>query len=93
MSFLLDPPLLYATGRELGRRRAPRSAEAATLALFLGVSVPLYLHPGRGRWWMLTSGVLPVRWRRVGRGTHATAALLFAAYPLFLLAGLRRGRR
>jgi hypothetical protein len=93
MSFLLDPPLLYASGRQLARRGAPAEAAVATVAVFLGVSVPLYLHPGRGRWWMLTSGVLPVRWREAGPRTHAAAALLFAAYPLFLLAGLRSGRR
>ncbi len=109
VSFLADPPLLYATGREIGRRApapARRPLAAATLALFWGVSIPLYLDqrwigwfwrllPARsGRDWMLNSGVLRLDPDGAGPPTHAAAALLFAvAYPLALVAGLRRGLR
>ena len=49
MSFLLDPPLLYASGEAYGRL-APESAQggvavaagAATLAVFVGTSASLY---------------------------------------------------
>lgn len=49
MSFLIDPPWLYATGRAYGRlmpdERAPvaRAAHTATAAAFLVTSISLYL--------------------------------------------------
>jgi len=48
MSFLIDPPWLYATGRLYGRlmpgpTRASRAVSAATAGLFLTTSVSLYL--------------------------------------------------
>jgi hypothetical protein len=48
MSFLIDPPWLYATGRAYGRllpERTPaaRAVHTATASLFLGTSVSLYL--------------------------------------------------
>lgn len=50
MSFLIDPPLLYASGRGYGQvtrdspdRRRDALVGAATMATFLGVSVSLYL--------------------------------------------------
>lgn len=53
MSFLIDPPLLYAGGRAYARRTpaAPdRGCEAvviaSTMAVFWGVSVSLYLNRG-----------------------------------------------
>jgi hypothetical protein len=49
MSFLIDPPWLYANGRAYGRltREAPDAKRdalmgAATMALFWGVSISLY---------------------------------------------------
>lgn len=80
-------------------------AGAATVALFWVVSVALYLNrrwPQRlaaafgsrdGRDFMVNSGVLRIDTRRPGRGMHAVAALVFASYPLWLLAGWRHGRR
>ena len=49
MSFLIDPPWLYATGRAYGRlmpERTPaaRALEKATAATFLVTSVSLYLN-------------------------------------------------
>ena len=76
---------------------------AGTMALFWGVSVGLYLDQGwtkpvwklcraqSGRDWMLNSGVFRFDWRRPSRRTHATAAAIFATYPLWLWLGLRRG--
>lgn len=109
MSFLIDPALLYAGGRAYARavpareRTAGRdlAAGAATMALFYGVSVGLYLEQGwtrpvwkacraeSGRDWMLNSGVLKLDWRRAGPRTHRVAAAIFATYPLWLWLGMR----
>jgi hypothetical protein len=48
MSFLIDPPWLYATGRAYGRlmpRRTPaaRAVSRATAGAFLATSISLYL--------------------------------------------------
>ncbi len=48
MSFLIDPPWLYATGRAYGRlmpERTPaaRAVQAATAGAFLATSISLYL--------------------------------------------------
>ncbi len=50
MSFLIDPALLYSSGRTYGQltRSTPHAKRdaafgAATMALFWGVSIPLYL--------------------------------------------------
>lgn len=110
MSFLADPPLLYAAGRalgakagELGESRA-KAAAAATLGVFYGVSIPLYLNqrwvapfvwplPAKtGRDWMINSGVLRLEHERPGTLAHALSAAIFATYPLALAAGFRAGR-
>jgi len=49
MSFLIDPPWLYATGRAYGRLMpqetpAARVLSTATLAAFLATSISLYLN-------------------------------------------------
>jgi hypothetical protein len=48
MSFLIDPPWLYATGQAYGRAmpqptRASRALSAATAGVFLTTSIALYL--------------------------------------------------
>ena len=59
MSFLIDPPWLYATGRVYGRlmpERTPaaRAVEKATAGVFLGTSISLYLNrPWTRRIWEL----------------------------------------
>jgi hypothetical protein len=107
MSFLIDPPWLYANGRVLAQAppATQRPLAAATLATFLITSVSLYLdrrwtrpiwrlcRARSGRDWMLNSGVLRMDPERVGRRTHAVSALLFATYPLWLWLGLRDARR
>ena len=107
MSFLIDGPWLYANGRVLARtpRRWQRPLGLATIAAFLGVSVPLYLdmpwtgpiwracRARSGRDWMINSGVLRFDAVRAGRRTHAVSALIFATYPVWLWLGLRKGRR
>jgi hypothetical protein len=107
MSFLIDPPWLYANGRVLARatpahRRAPLAA--ATLGAFLATSVSLYLdrpwtrpiwrlcRARSGRDWMLNSGVLRMDAERAGTPTHLVSGALFATYPLWLWLGLRHGR-
>jgi hypothetical protein len=108
MSFLIDPPWLYANGRVIAASvpdRAQRPLAAATVVTFLGVSISLYAErpwtrpiwslcrARSGRDWMLNSGVLRIDVHRVGRRTHAASAAIFATYPLWLWLGLRAGRR
>jgi hypothetical protein len=107
MSFLIDPPWLYANGRVLAKAPAAARAPlaAGTLGVFLVTSISLYLdrpwtrpiwracRARSGRDWMLRSGVLPIEARRAGRRTHAASALLFLTYPLWLWLGLRHARR
>ena len=109
MSFLIDPPLLYANGRAyaelVGDPAGDRAVAAATMAIFWGVSVSLYLdrpwtkpiwelcRARSGRDWMLNSGVLRMDPDRVGARTHAVSAAIFSTYPLWLALGIRAGRR
>ena len=109
MSFLIDPPWLYANGRaiaavETDERRA-KALLAGTMGVFWGVSIPLYLNQRwtrpvwracraqSGRDWMLNSGVLKLDHARPSRRTHAVSAAIFATYPLWLWLGYRHGRR
>ena len=107
MSFLIDPPWLYATGDQIGRRfesPADTALAMATMSVFWGVSIPLYLdqrwtepiwkgcRASSGRDWMLNSGVFRFDSQKASRRTHAVAALLFALYPVALALGLRHGR-
>jgi hypothetical protein len=107
MSFLIDPPWLYATGDQIGRRfdtPADTALAATTMAVFWGVSIGLYLdrpftrpvwrmcRARSGRDWMLNSGVFKFDPDAAGPGTHAVAAGLFALYPVALALGLRHGR-
>ncbi|HKP91496.1 MAG TPA: hypothetical protein VJT75_16135 [Thermoleophilaceae bacterium] len=78
---------------------------AAVVALFWSVSIPLYLDarwtrplwrllPGRsGRDFMVNFPGLSVDTRRAGARMHALAAVVFATYPLWFLAGYAHGRR
>ena len=102
MSFLLDPPLLYASGR-LSPRRV---ADAATVAVFIGTGIGFYRDapwaqpfirflPGRdGRDFMWTTGVLPLphSQRRRRPLFDKLAVAVFATYPIWLWLGTR-GRR
>ncbi|HMJ37070.1 MAG TPA: hypothetical protein VK501_24410 [Baekduia sp.] len=107
MSFLIDPPWLYANGRVLAQVAPPparRKLSAATLAIFLVTSISLYLdrpwtrpiwrlcRARSGRDWMLNSGVLRLDHEHPGRATHAVSAMLFATYPLWLWLGLRHAQ-
>lgn len=106
MSFLLDPPLLLASGA-LIERHVPAErrdvTEAAVLGIFFGGSFGLYHNvPGLGLLWrpfrarngrdfMWNSGVFGVRTEKAGWGLHAAAAAIFATYPLFIKIGRRFG--
>ena len=107
MSFLIDPPWLYANGRAYAKL-APehgRALGAATIGAFWAVSISLYANrrwtrpiaalcrAEDGRDWMLNSGVFRFDHRRPGRATHVVSAALFASYPLWLWLGWRDGRR
>jgi hypothetical protein len=109
VSFLIDPPWLYANGRAGARLieddRTAAALGAATLAAFWAVSISLYANQRwtapiakrcraeDGRDWMLNSGVFRFDHAHPGRATHAAAAALFASYPLWLWLGWRDGRR
>jgi hypothetical protein len=106
MSFLIDPPWLYANGRIAAKlpERAQKPVATATVVTFLGVSISLYLNRPWTRWiwrlcrardgrdWMLNSGVLRLDPEAAGPATHAVSAALFATYPYWLWLGLRHGR-
>jgi len=107
VSFLIDPPWLYANGRALAKVAPEHSRPlgAATIAAFWAVSISLYANrrwtrpiwrlcrAEDGRDWMLNSGVLRIDHRAAGPGTHVLSAALFASYPLWLWLGWRDGRR
>ena len=112
MSFLIDPPWLYATGEAYARAapeplhgRTAGALGAATMAVFWGTSISLYLNrpwtrpiwracrAESGRDWMLNSGVLHLEHKRPSTLTHVASALIFATYPAWLALGYRRGRR
>lgn len=109
MSFLIDPPLLVATGaataRLAGDERRRRVAEWATLGIFLGTSVSLYCNAPWTNWlaracraesgrdWMLNSGLTRFEHRRPRPAVHVLAAALFATYPVWFRVGTRLGRR
>jgi hypothetical protein len=108
MSFLLDPPMLVASGvlieKVLPEERRDL-AEAATMATFIGISVALYLEvPGLGAFWkpfgsdngrdfMVNSGVFKVNTDQAGWRTDVVSAGIYATYPLFLKLGRRIGAR
>jgi hypothetical protein len=109
MSFLVDPPLLVASGVAIERlvpdERAARAAERAVLATFFATSIGLYLEAPPTRWlwrlcrarsgrdWMLNSGVFHFDETRAGAGTHVLAGAIFSLYPSFIRAGRRLGSR
>ncbi len=107
MSFLLDPPLLFAAGLLIERLPADRraAAEAAVLGVFFGGSFGLYQNvPGLGLLWrpfrarngrdfMWNSGVFKVQTEEAGLALHAAAAGIFATYPSYLKLGRKLGRR
>lgn len=109
MSFLIDPPWLYANGRAIAAvtedDETARKLGVATMAVFWGVSIPLYLNQGwteriwracratSGRDWMLNSGVFRFDHERPSDTTHKVSAAIFATYPLWLYLGYRAGRR
>jgi hypothetical protein len=105
VSFLIDPPWLYANGRAIARSSRSAPLAAGTMAVFGGVSIPLYLNARwtrpiwracraqSGRDWMLNSGVFTLDHERPSTRTHAVSAAIFATYPLWLLLGYRHGQR
>ncbi|ODR05895.1 hypothetical protein BHQ21_13110 [Mycobacterium sherrisii] len=107
MSFLLDPPLLVASGVLIERQLPPDRrdvAEAATLGVFFGGSFGLYHNvPGLGVLWrpfrarngrdfMWNSGAFGVRTEPAGWKLHAAAGAIFTTYPFFIKLGRRLGR-
>jgi hypothetical protein len=107
VSFLIDPPWLYANGRALAKLAPDHGAAlgTATIGAFWAVSISLYANKRwtqpiwklcraeNGRDWMLNSGVFRFDHRRPSRATHAASAALFATYPLWLWLGWRDQKR
>ncbi len=109
MSFLIDPPLLVASGAAIERSatdpRTARRLRIGTVATFVGVSLAVYANvPGLRRIWapfgsrsgrefMLTSGLARVNERRMSAAQHAAALSLFLLYPLWLRLGGALARR
>ncbi len=108
MSFLLDPPLLVASGALIERALPEEKrdlAEAATMGTFFAVSLALYLEaPGLGLFWkpfgsrngrdfMINSGVFGVDTGDAGWRTDVVSAAIYATYPFFLKLGRHIGRR
>lgn len=108
MSFLFDPPMLFASGVLIERTLPAEQrdvAEAATLGTFFGASFGLYHNvPGLGLLWrpfrsqngrdfMWNSGVFDVKTAELQWPMHATAGAIFATYPFFIKLGRRLGRR
>ena len=107
MSFLIDPPLLAASGAAYAKAGgdAPGPVAAAATAVFWAAGAAFYtdrswtvpvsrLFGSRdGQDFMINSGVLRIRYRPRSRRTHLAAAAAFATYPLWFLAGwtLARG--
>jgi hypothetical protein len=107
MSFLIDPPWLYANGRVIAQAVPPerrRPLALATIGVFVVTSISLYLDKGwtkpiwrlcrarSGRDWMLNSGVFKMDPDSAGTPTHAVSAAIFATYPFWLWLGLRHGQ-
>jgi hypothetical protein len=109
MSFVLDPPLLVASGAAIERLgvddATARRLSAATVGVYVGVSLALYANaPGlraiwgpfgarSGREFMLGSGLARIEERTMTPARHAAALSLFAVYPLWLRLGRRAARR
>jgi catechol 2,3-dioxygenase-like lactoylglutathione lyase family enzyme len=109
VSFLVDPPLLFASGAAI-EAAAPdedtaRRLETAVLGVFVVTSVSLYANArwthwlarlcraDSGRDWMLNSGVFHFDHDRAGIATHLVSAALFSTYPLWIRLGRRAGGR
>lgn len=109
VSFVIDPPLLVASGAAVERAvedpRLARVAEVATVTAFIGVSLALYANaPGlraiwgsfgarSGREFMLTSGLARIDERSMGRGRHLAALSQFALYPAWFRIGAAIAQR
>lgn len=109
MSLLLDPPMLVGAGAAIQRLapddEAARRLESATLAVFLGASIPLYCNAPWMRWFarlmraetgrefMLNSWVFDFEHRKPPLRTHLVSAAILATYPLWLRLGRRLAER
>ncbi|MCL4449010.1 MAG: hypothetical protein M1483_04745 [Actinobacteria bacterium] len=108
MSFLIDPPMLVGAGAlaetKISDEKSITRVEKVTLAVFLAVSVSLYLNlkwtkwmweivgADSGRDFMLNSRLFHFEHRSPSLSTHATALGLFASYPLWFKLGRLLGR-
>ena len=105
MSFLVDPPMLVASGAAIERlapdQRTARAAERAVVATFLVTSIGLYVEAPFTRWlwrmcrarsgrdWMINSGVFSFDETAAGARTHLLGAAIFATYPFWVKLGRR----
>ena len=90
---------------QVSRRTTAAALGTATMAVFWGTSVSLYLdrrwtapiwkacRASSGRDWMLNSGVFRFGYKKNGMTTHALSTAIFATYPVWLWLGHRHARR
>lgn len=109
MSFLADPPLLFATGAAVETvvpdEKAKKAIGVVVVAGFVGFSVGLYLEKPWAAWlwqmvgarsgrdWMINSRVTDFEYESPSIGTHLVSGAIFATYPIWFGLGRRVARR
>ncbi len=106
MSFLIDPPLLVASGVAYAKADGPRpkAAGLTTIGVFWLAAAAFFrdhaatrpvtraFRSRDGQDFMINSGVLRIRYRPRSAGTWAASLLVLATYPLWLWLGWMLGR-
>ncbi len=103
MSFLVDPPMLIASGIAIEllapTEKAADLCESAVLGVFIGTSVSLYLDAKwtepiwklcgakSGKDWMINSGVFNFDYDGDTPGADYFAGVMFGTYPFWLKLG------
>ena len=103
MSFLVDPPLLIASGAAIELLAPTETSadlcEAAVIGVFIGTSVSLYLDAKwtepiwrlcgakSGKDWMINSGVFSFDYDGETPKADVMAGLLFSTYPFWIKLG------
>lgn len=109
MSFLLDPPMLVASGalieRAVSDEETAQALQTAVATVFIAGSAALWLNAPTGRavWrafgedsgrdFMVNSGVLDIDHERGGAWSHVVATAILATYPLWVRLGRRLASR
>jgi hypothetical protein len=108
MSFIIDPPLLVATGAavesKISDSETKDKLEKLTLIVFIATSLSLYfelpwvkwmwkmLGSQSGRDWMINSGILRLETKKLSLTSHLKWLSIFLTYPLWFKLGRRLAR-